>query len=330
MRVLVTGATGFLGRHLVLRLLDEGEQVRILARSTQRAAPLVDRGADVAIGDLSDRDALRFALRDVEVVYHLAGKLFLPGEPASAYRALHVEGTRTLLELCETMPRFTRFVHCSTTGVLGATGEVPADETAPHRPTNCYEQTKSEAERLVRGAARDGLPTVTVRPGLVYGPHDLHLLGLFRAIGHRLFRPIGSRPVWLHPIYIDDMTEAFIRCGRDPRALGECFHIAGKEPASIATLAMTIADGLGVPAASGTIPLVVARALATAGDALPARLRARAPLTRTRLDFLTHSRVYDVGKARATLDFVAETDLRTGIARTIAWYRRNGLLAAAA
>lgn len=325
-RVLVTGATGFLGRHLVLRLLADGEGVRILARSRERAKPLVDGGAELALGDLRDRDALRSALRDVTVVYHLAGKLFAPGEPPSAYRELHVDGTRALLELCEDLPHLERFVHCSTTGVLGVTGEIPADETAPHRPTNAYEQTKSEAEHLVREAGMRGLPVVTVRPGLVYGPDDLHLLGLFRAVQHRLFRPIGCRPVWLHPIYIDDMTEAFVRCGRDPRALGECFHIAGREPATIATLAETIAEGLGVPRAAGTFPLLVAGMLAAAGDALPARLRGRAPLTRSRLDFLTNSRVYDVGKARATIDFVARTDLQSGLARTIAWYRSEGHL----
>lgn len=326
MRALVTGGTGFLGQHVVLRLLADGIAVRVLARSAANAKPLADRGAEVVLGDVTDAAAVREALRDVGVVYHLAGKLFTPGTPVETYRSTHVEGTRTLLELCERQPRLTRFVHCSTTGVLGATGDHPADERSPHRPTNAYEQTKSEAEHLVQEAGRRGLPVVTVRPGLVYGPGDLHLLGLFRTIERGVFRPIGRRPVSLHPIYIDDMTEAFVRCAEDPRAVGECFHIAGSAPTTIAALAATIADTLGVRRPNGRFPLVVARTAAAIGDALPRPLRQRAPLTRSRVDFLTHSRVYDVGKVRATLGFAPAIDLPSGIERTVAWYRREGYL----
>jgi nucleoside-diphosphate-sugar epimerase len=326
MRALVTGATGFLGHHVVLRLLAQGDDVRIVARDAAKAKPLVDRGAQALLADVTDRDALRKALQGVTVVYHLAGKLFTPSAPPEAYRRIHVDATRMLLELCESRPHPTRFVHCSTTGVLGVTGDRPADETTPHRPTNAYEQTKSEAEQLVREAHRRGLPTVIVRPGLVYGPRDLHLLGLFRAIQRGLFRPIGRRSVSLHPIYIDDMTEAFVRCGSDTRAVGECFHIAGPQPTTVAQLMTTIADSLGVRRPAGTLPLSLARAAAAVGDALPRNLRARAPLTRTRLDFLTHSRVYDVGKARAKIDFTATTDLRTGISRAVDWYRCEGYL----
>jgi nucleoside-diphosphate-sugar epimerase len=327
MRAFVTGATGFLGQHVVLRLLAQGDDVRILARDTAKAKRLVDRGAEAVVGDVGDPEILRKALHGVTAVYHLAGKLFAPGVPDRTYHRTHVESTRILLGLCAKQPNLTRFVHCSTTGVLGFTGDEPAGETAPYRPTNAYEQTKSEAELLVRDAGAKGVPVVTVRPGLVYGPHDLHLLGLFRAIERGLFRPIGRRPVSLHPIYVDDMTEAFVRCARDVRAIGECFHIAGAEPATVGELAATIADALGVRRPAGALPLPLARLAAALGDALPAGIRGRAPLTRSRLDFLTHSRIYDVGKAGATLDFTPATDLPAGISRTVAWYRRAGHLA---
>jgi nucleoside-diphosphate-sugar epimerase len=219
-----------------------------------------------------------------------------------------------------------RFVHCSTTGVLGATGDVAADELAPYRPTNAYEATKAEAEQLVRERARDGFPAVIARPGLVYGPGDLHLLPFYRAVLGRRFRPIGRRPVWLHPIYIDDMTEALLRCGRHPDAVGECFHLAGREPVSLAGLADAIARAGGSRPARGHIPLAAARAVALVGDNLPSNLKQSAPLTSSRLDFLTHSRFYDVTKAERVLGFAAATDLPTGTARSMAWYRKEGHL----
>lgn len=329
MRVLITGATGFLGQRLARRLLAEGTPVRILARSVSRARLLVQEGADLIEGEITDGDVVRRALDRITVVYHLAGKLFIPGVPAAEYRQIHVEGMRTLLAACHEQATLERLVHCSTTGVLGVTGAVPADETSAPRPTNVYEQTKLEAEQLAREASRDGLGVVIVRPGLVYGPGDLHLLGLFRTIERGLFRPIGRRPVWLHPIYVDDLTEAFLRCGQHPRALGECFHIAGQEPVTIAALAATIADALGVARPRGTIPLPVAAAVAAAGNLLPTSLRSKAPLTPSRLDFLTHSRVYDVAKARDWLGFTAPTSLADGMARTVAWYQEGGYLPAA-
>jgi nucleoside-diphosphate-sugar epimerase len=328
MAVLITGATGFLGDHLTRRLLAEGKQVRVLARSPEKAKSLIAGGAELAAGDITDAGSVSTALQGVTLVYHLAGKLLKPGAPAVDYQRIHVDGTRILLAECAKCPMIERIVHCSTTGVLGVTGAKPADEAAPFAPTNIYEQTKLEGELLAREAGQQGLPMVIVRPGLVYGPGDLHLLGFFRAIYHRLFRPIGRADVWLHPIYIDDMTEAFVRCGANSGATGVCFHMAGREPATIAMLADTIAKALGTPEPAGRIPRLAALAVATAGDWLPDRFKSVAPLTRSRLDFLTQSRVYDVSKAKALLGFDAETSLRSGISQTVAWYRQNGYLPA--
>jgi nucleoside-diphosphate-sugar epimerase len=325
-RVLVTGATGFLGAPLVRRLVADGASVRVLVRSQTKAKLLPERGVEPVVGDITDRDSLDAALEEVAVVYHLAGKLLVAGESPDLYRRTHVDGTKLLLACCQRQARVERFVHCSTTGVLGSTGDRPADESAPLHPTNVYEETKAEAEQAVGNASREGLPAVIVRPGLVYGPGDLHLLGFFQSVLRRRFRPIGRKSVWLHPIYIDDMTEALTRCGTRTSALGECFHIAGREPVQLEGLAETIARAEGTRLPSGHIPLPAARAVAAIGDFLPPKLRQSAPLTRSRLEFLTHSRVYDVSKARRLLDFVATTDLPTGIARSVAWYRQHGFL----
>jgi nucleoside-diphosphate-sugar epimerase len=326
MTVVVTGATGFLGTSLVRRLLSRGTRVRVLARSPAKAKPLQDRGAEVVLGDITDRTAVAAAADGATVVYHLAGRLFAPGIPATEYYRTHVGGTELLLACCQEESTLRRFVHCSTTGVLGVTGDQPADETAPCRPTNAYEATKAEAELAVRERARDGFPAVIARPGLVYGPGDLHLLPFFRAVLRRQFRPIGRRTVWLHPIYIDDMVEALVRCGERIGAVGECFHLAGREPVPLAGLADAIARAGGTRMSRGYIPLPAAQALAVVGDRLPPNLRRSAPLTRGRLDFLTHSRIYDVTKARRLLGFAAATDLPAGAVHSVAWYREQGYL----
>jgi nucleoside-diphosphate-sugar epimerase len=323
---LVTGGTGFLGASLAHRLLSDGVRVRVLARSQARAKPLADLGAEIAISDINDGAAVRAAVDGMQVIYHLAGPLLVPGIPAGQYWRTHVLGTKLLIDCCEKAPGLERFVHCSTTGVLGVTGDRPADEDAPFRPTNVYERAKADAETAVRNKWRQGFPVVIARPGLVYGPGDTHLLPFFRSIFHRRFRPIGRRRAWLHPIYIDDMTEALVRCGQRTAAIGECFHLAGKEPVAVSELAGVIAWAEGTRLPPGHIPVFAARAVAGIGDRLPPGLKQRVPLTRSRLDFLAHSRVYDVTKAVRLLDFAAPTDLSTGVTRTVAWYRQHGYL----
>jgi nucleoside-diphosphate-sugar epimerase len=323
--VLVTGGSGFLGASLTRRLLSDGAAVRVLARSRARAEPLTDLGAEIAIGDITDRTAVRAAADGMQVIYHLAGPLLVPGIPGIEYGRTHVLGTELLLDCCEKAPALERLVYCSTTGVLGVTGERPASEDAPFRPTNVYEQAKADAEMAVRRRWH-GLPVVIARPGLVYGPGDLHLLPFFRSILRRRFRPVGRRRTWLHPIYIDDMTEALVCCGRAGAAMGECFHLAGSEPVAVSDLAAAIARAEGTRLPSGHIPVPAAQAAAGLGDRLPPGLKQRVPLTRNRLEFLTHSRVYDVTKAARLLGFAAPTDLSTGIVRTVAWYRQHGYL----
>lgn len=329
-KVLVTGGTGFLGAALVRRLLTAGVPVRALVRSPAKGMILADEGAEVVLGSITDIAAVRAAVEGVAVVYHLAGRLFVPGIPATVYRTTHVDGTKLLLACCREVSGFERLVHCSTTGVLGVTGDRTVDEDTPMRPTNVYEETKAEAEVAVRECWRDGLPAVIARPGLVYGPGDLHLLPFFRSVLRRRFRPIGRETVWLHPIYIDDVTEGLIRCGLRETALGECFHLAGREPAPLTRLAEAIALAGGTRVPLGHIPLPAAQAVAALGDRLPPTLRQSAPLTRSRLEFLTHSRMYDVTKAERLLEFAARTDLWSGIANSMGWYRAEGYLQGAA
>ncbi len=291
MRTLVTGATGFLGVNLCQRLAQTGAPIRALVRSPEKAQALQALGIDLVAGDVTDDAAVARAMEGVDVVFHLAGKLYIPGVPATEYQRIHVDGTRNVLKRARER-QVTRFVHCSTTGVFGVTGDHPVDENAAYAPTNPYERSKLAGELLIRAAMQDGLPAVILRPGLVYGPGDLHLLGFFRSIQRGLFRPIGRAPVWLHPIYIDDMTEAMLRAADRPQAVGEAFNIAGAAPTTLFELSQEIAKALNAPQPRGWIPLPLARVAARMGDTLPGAMRSRAPMTTSRLDFLTHSRMY--------------------------------------
>lgn len=326
MRILVTGATGFLGSALTAELLRRGERVRVLARDEGRARACLGQAVDVITGEITSREQVGRAVAGVEVVYHLAGRLYHPALPAQLYQQTHVEGTRVLLACCQEESQLKRIVYCSTTGIYGVTGSRPAAEDTPDAPTNPYESSKLAGEHLALAACTHGLPLCVARPGLVYGPGDLHLLGLFRAIKRGLFRVIAGGRALLHPIYIDDLVAALLLCAGCPQAQGRCYNLAGERPVMVCELATEIARTLGYALPAASLPLWLAYLLADLCTLLPGLRGHRAPLTRSRVDFLTHSRVYDISRARNELGFQPGVGLAEGLQQTTRWYRQRGYL----
>lgn len=327
MTILVTGATGFLGSALVMKLLQEKQSVRVLARDERKAREQFGDAVNIVAGEITDMQRVQQAVKDVTIIYHLVGRLYHPSVPTRLYRETHVEGTRTLLDACVGQSQIQRVVHCSTTGVLGVTGPTPADEDAPFAPTNPYEITKLESEILALKAYKErGLPVSVVRPGLVYGPGDLHLLGFFTSINKGLFRVIAGGTALLHPVYIDDMTEAFLLCAQRPEAVGRSYNIAGEHPVTIRTLATAIAHSMGKQLPGGSIPLWLANLASDVFTLVPGFQDERAPLTRSRVRFLTNSRVYNIDRAKNELGYTPKMGLDEGMRQTAAWYQKHGYL----
>ncbi|HEX6478230.1 MAG TPA: NAD-dependent epimerase/dehydratase family protein [Ktedonobacteraceae bacterium] len=327
MTTLVTGATGFLGCALVAELVKRNQAVRVLVRDGRKALRQFGDGVTMVVGDITDAARVQQAVEGATIIYHLAGRLYHPGTSAELYRETHVEGTRTLLKACLGQRRLQRIVHVSTTGVHGVTGQTPAAEDAPFAPTNPYEATKLEGELLALRACREqGLPVTVARPGLVYGPGDLHLLDFFRAIKRGLFRVIDGGRAVLHPVYIDDLTAALLLCASSPQASGRSYNIAGDQHVMVRELATAIALAMGRKLPAGSIPLWLANLAADVFAITPGMKGERAPLTRSRVQFLTNSRIYDIGRARSELVYTPTVGLGEGMKATASWYYKHHYL----
>jgi nucleoside-diphosphate-sugar epimerase len=325
--VLVTGASGFIGRHLVRALIAQGIPVRALVRrESPRGLWPEEAGVEIVVGDLLDGSVARCATAGVRRVFHLAGRLFAPGVPAVAFERLHVEATLALLNECTRTDGFESFVLCSTTGVLGPQNGRLGREDDLVNPRNAYEETKARAEHEATAFARSvSLPLTIVRPGLVYGPGDRHLLGLFRAIHGGYYRVIGRGTNRFHPTYVQDAVDGILRAAGAASPGCRAYNIVGPRPATVRELSETIADALGCSLPASHLPRGVALAAGAALELLPISRR-RLPLTRSRVRFLTEDRAYDGSRAAEELDFRPETSLATGMRRTVAWYRENGWL----
>jgi nucleoside-diphosphate-sugar epimerase len=327
MTVVVTGATGFLGSALTNELVKRQQAVRVLVRDAKKAREQFGDAVTIIEGDITDTEQVKQAVDGASIVYHLVGRLYHPDVPAELYYQTHVEGTRVLLKACEGQTQLQRIVHVGTTGVHGVTGTIAAAEDAPFAPTNPYEATKLEGEQLALKAHQDlGLPVSVVRPGLVYGPGDLHLLGFFASIKKGLFRVIDGGKALLHPVYIDDMVDAFLLCAELPQAIGRSYNIAGNRPVTIRELATAIAHALGRDLPKGNIPLWLANLASDLFTIVPGMQGERAPLTRSRVKFLTNSRLYDISRARSELGYDPRVELEEGMKLTTLWYYKHHYL----
>ena len=324
MRSLVTGATGFTGGVLTRALLARGHAVTALVRDAGRAADLRDAGARLAVGDLTDRTALRAALEGVQVVYNVAAIYRQAGVSAAAYRAVNTDAVRTLLELgAEAGVR--RVVQCSTVGVHGDVERPPATEEAPLRPGDVYQRTKLEGERAGReAAARTGVEYTVARPTGIYGPGDRRLLKLFRGVARRRWVTLGSGEIFYHLTFVTDIVEGLRLCGEIPGAAGGTYIIAGPQVTTLNELVAAIARAAGVRPPRWRLPVwpVWLAGAICEGVCVPFGLEP--PLYRRRVDFFTKSRAFDIARARAELGYAPAVSLEEGIRRTLSWYRERG------
>jgi dihydroflavonol-4-reductase len=317
---LVTGATGFIGSALVQELVRRGVIVRGLTRTSPR-----DDLAHLPIawvqGDLHDAASLRGACNGADLVIHAAGMLGRFGVPEADYHALHVEGTRHLLEELVTLPRPPRTLIVSSPGVLGPTGaDKSADESRPLAPSNAYERSKAAAERLAIDYANH-LPLIIGRPEFVYGPGDRHVLGLFRAIQRGFFFTINRGRGWCHPTYVDDAVHGLLLAA-ERGTPGQIYHITGPHAVTFRTLADTIADALEVRRPWLSLP----RPLAEAGSWLLEKVSTNPPISRDGVAFFSDSRRFSWQKAHDQLGYSPRIDLPLGVSATVAWYRTHGWL----
>jgi nucleoside-diphosphate-sugar epimerase len=317
-RFLVTGASGFVGRHLVEMLLGRGDAVRALVRDPGGAAHL--GGVEVFVGDIRDPGVVRLSLRDVEVVLHAAAAVG-PRYTERDFRAINVEGTRQVLasaraEGCR------RVVLLSSLHVLGIGDLDPATEELPCRWTyDPASNAKIDMERMALERARDGGPEVVIlRPGVIYGPGDPHNIPkLIAALRDGRFRFLKSRRHVVPIVHVADVARAMLLAAEVPGAAGRVYHITDGTRTTIGEFADHLADLCGCPRPRRTVPGIVVR---TVVPLLPLarRLHPRFPLPiqPAPLRFLGTSRYVDIRRAREELGYEPRFGYREGLADAVA------------
>jgi len=325
MKILVTGATGFIGSHLAERLVREGHEVTALVRSGGDITLLDSLGVALARGDLGDYPTLEAAVRGQEVVYHLAAAVSQSAPSRAVYRATNALGTGQLVRAV-VAGGVRHLVYCSSVAVHGTPATCPADERAPLRPDYFTYRMKIEGERLVRKAClEEELSAAIARPTSVYGPRGVRWRKLFSDIARNRFTMLGDGTTRYHITYVDDVVEGLICCGGQRGAKGEPTIIGAGEAVTIGAFVGTIAEECGVALNSRRLSALPLRPVSSFLKLLSRSLGVETRIT-SRIDLFTVDRAYDISRAKRELGYLPRVSLREGVRQTVEWFRKNNYL----
>jgi 2-alkyl-3-oxoalkanoate reductase len=326
MKILVTGASGFLGSHLVTRLAQEGHEVRALVRPTSQTEHLPQANVTLTYGDLKDRESLRQAVAGADIVYHAGAAMRGTWEEIEAST---IRGTEWMLEL-SLAAGVKRFVHISSLAVYQVNHlarNATVDEVCPVEPmpekVGPYAQAKVEAEKLAFRYHEMGLPVVVVRPGVVYGPRGIVL---FPHIGYtvknRLFVIVGSGANLLPLTYIDNTVDGLLLAAQSETAVGQVYTLVDEE--EITQKEYLLRYLAAINANLFVLPMPFPLLLGVVGLVEQLRkvgiLKKKATPSTYGLASKYKSLRFSAAKAREELGWVPEVSLDAGLQRTFDWY----------
>jgi len=315
--VLVTGGTGFIGTHLVRRLLDAGRPVRCLVRKRRN----LPAGAEAVEGDLTSGAGIAEALRGADTVIHLAGvtKALQPAD----YYAGNARATRNLAAAMAGMGL--RLVHVSSLAAIGPSPDGrPVSEDAPPHPVSTYGKSKLEAEAAVRELAPDA---VIVRPPVVYGPGDTDVFQLLKSISKGFVLQIAGGERWFSAIYVKDLVEGILAAAGNARAVARTYFLANARPVSWSEFGAIAAGIMKRTPRVVSMPVVVARAAGWGAEMWSRVTGTPGILSREKVaEAQCGWWTCDTRRAAAELGFQAPTSIEQGLAETLAWYKEAGWL----
>lgn len=320
MKAVVTGAAGFIGSRLVENLVLKGWDVRVLIHNHNLPENIP---VETVNGDIRDPSTLKTAFKDRDVLFHLAAALGASLLDKKEFEHINHEGTANVLKEAGSSG-IKKVIHFSSAGVLGSVEKkVAAKEDYPTNPINIYDHTKLQGENTALKSAADGMETIVIRPGWVYGPGDRRTFKLIKAIAKKHFILVTKGDIWQTPIFIDDLIKGTILCAEKGQS-GEIYHLAGKEVLTVKKIIDHIGEAAGVNIPSFPLPLPLVKSVAFLLEKAFYIFKKEAPLTRGKLAFFIYPKPLSIDKSSHDLGFDPKTDFATGIKKTVRWYQEQG------
>lgn len=316
MNTLVTGATGFIGSHLVEELLRRGHQVTCIARKTSNLKSLETLGVSLAYADCLDKNSLLKPLAGCDYVYHLAGLTKAFDE--KDFFIVNAKGTENLIAaIAETNPNIKRFVYMSSLAAAGPSlNGIPVSESSEPRPVSSYGKSKLEGEEIVL-KYKDKVPITIVRPPAVYGPRDKDIFTLFKMLKKGIYVSWGTG--YYSFIYVDDLIKGTLLAAENKNSTGKIYNISGSRIYSNSEIAEAISSALGKKPIKLRLPKFMLFLAAGIGQKISKQSNI---INKDKMKELQYSNwTCDSSKAKEELGFTSKVGIKEGAKWTADWYR---------
>lgn len=332
MRILVSGASGFIGSGLVSALAEKGHEVCALLRSTASTEFLKGVSFTRVTGDILDYESLVKATENVDAVFHLAGAI--AAKDRDAYFRCNAEGTKNIATAAVKSGRVKRFIYLSSLAAAGpSAGLAPRSESEPDHPISFYGESKLRGE-LYLDELQGQLPFVIIRPPIVYGPRDRALFPLFKTIQKNWMPVMTAKSTTGHKYYsaihVDDLIQSCVLSLEASEAFfqtGERFYVSDGNIYTDERIMKMIADELKVTPIKFKVPSAVMALVAQGGSIAGKLLKKSLPLNTDKLKELNADYwICSTQKAMDRLAFKPKYTMESGVPQTIAWYKMNNWL----
>lgn len=326
--ILVTGATGFVGSHVVQQAAQAGYRVRAMVRTDVKNDDLSDWNVQKVVAELEDVDSLQRAVQGVTIVIHCAAMVGDWGA-TEQYRSVNVDGTQALIQAATETGMLKRWVQISSLGVYPGTDHYGTDETmaVSTKGIDGYTLTKVESEKVVFAAIKDQqLPAVVLRPGFIYGPRDRTVMPrLMQRLQLGRFAYLGKTDKLMNNTFVGNLCEAIWLAVANDDAVGEAFNIRDAQAVSKQTFIETLCEAADLKKPTKVVPLHVAKFLAWHLETVYRLFRIQsAPLVNSaRIKFLGRNLDFDISKAKSQLGYQPSTDFVAGMTDTVKWFLSN-------
>ena len=331
--LLVTGATGQIGRAVVRRSLYDGYTVRILARDKVAAEKLfTGLEIDIIAADINDAGSFKSMLTDITHICHCAARVGDWGD-AAEYWQTNVHAFKTLLDACAKYATgLQRFIHISSLGVYEPKDHFGTTESVPifKEGLDPYNQTKAASEELILNHELTSKASVIVlRPGFVYGPGDRHVLpGVIDSLKKRTFIYFDDGKHKLDNVSVFNVAEAVALALTSKSVSKEIFNITDRELVTRKKFVDTIADLMKLPRPKGSIPRSIGRIIAVNCDRAGRLFRLKKPplLSKARYKFLALNLEFSIEKAKKQLGYKGDFSFEDGMRSAVEWYQQEAAL----
>ena len=328
MKTLVTGATGFIGTHLVQALVKEGREVRCLTRNSDKKSLLENNGVEVVYGNLLDKDSLKSAVNGVKIIYHLAGEVYT--DNVETYYKTNINGTRNLIETCinNSIEKFIFFSSIAATGPC-LNNEQMSEETCC-MPISPYGKSKLECEKLISCfSEQNKLTSVIIRPPVVYGPginESSRALKLIQTIkqGKIIIPGNGNHRISL--CYITNLIQGTLLAEKKAREIGGKYILSDHSPYTYNYIVDTIAAELGIAVSKFHVPQRLVQSSLEGLQYMRSVLRLPDSISIARLQETIQSWNCDISKAKRDLGYNPSVELHEGFKLTLGWCREKKLI----